>query len=523
MSAKSNKQNKSDDTKKSSSGGFFQNLLASLFASSNPEAEKKRKLKSLAKTISKTKYHSFYKPSSFELTESFGKLMYDIYRVVFPAQQLFRNAQNIAVFKHHIINYSLSEKQFELLAQIDEKKIEEMAKQIDQKKLSEQVEQKLQMFLAEFDNTKTAKIESIYKAYTLFKDFCSFDYYMLLKKYDSSLREGVFSTPPRLEKVNAEYILDDLKDFLSVAYSITGEGIAWNDFFAMLKEVYGKDFITPNTWKKIIVRIKSIQMSKTIDFVIQHASQDFKYETEIQYHYESLIEPYIDKIQNETRESVSKITEALKDSKTNSICMQIFGKTDIQGLLHYVESYNAILEKKGLNLYEYAEPLGYLKTFLIEYLKKDIREYFDVVVIRGQWDSTLSAPISNAYQELLAISDKISTFDEMMSEEGSLGIKIKTLLPKTAHDSGAENIINRVVSDANDTAKDFIYTSTANLITIGKTVKQLVEDYTNPKPIIVKNWKELEKFIEVPMKDFCVDIYKKIYLFVQLMKQYLSE
>ena len=35
--------------------------------------------------------------------------------------------------------------------------------------------------------------------------------------------------------------------------------------------------------------------------------------------------------------------------------------------------------------------------------------------------------------------------------------------------------------------------------------------------------KSLEKFIDVPMKEFCVNIYKKIYLFVQLMQQYLSE
>jgi hypothetical protein len=515
--------NKSQNLNTSSSGGFFQNLFAAIFSSSNPEAEKKRKLKSLAKTISKTKYHAFYKPNSAEFTESFGKLMFDIYKVVFPAQQLYKNSQSIAVFKHHIINYSLSEKQLDLLAQLDEQKISEMAKQIDIKNLNEQVEQKLQIFLAEFDNTKTAKIESIYKAYSIFKDFCTFDYYLLLKKYDSSLREGVFSTPPKLEKVNAEYIIDDLKDFLSVAYSITADDIAWNDFFNMLKEIYGKEFISPSVWKKIIVKIKNIQMSKSLDLIIQHCTQDFKYETSLQYRYESLIEPYIDKLQNETRESLSKITSALKDSKTNSICMQIFGKTDVQTLNYYVESYNPVLDKKGLSVYEYAVPLNYLKTFLIEYIKKDIREYFDVVVIRGQWDSTLSAPISNAYQELLTISDRISEFDEMMSEEGSLGIKIKTLLPKTSHDTTAENIINRVVSDANDAAKGYIYTSTQNLITIGKTVKQLLEDYAKPKPIIVKNWKSLEKFIDVPMKEFCVNIYKKIYLFVQLMQQYLSE
>ena len=130
--------------------------------------------------------------------------------------------------------------------------------------------------------------------------------------------------------------------------------------------------------------------------------------------------------------------------------------------------------------------------------------------------------MSNAYQELLKLSDEVTSFDEMMAEEGSMGIKVKTLLPKTAHDAGAENIINRVVSDANDTARGYIIQGTQNLITIGKTVKQLIEDYVLPKPVIVQNWKELEKYIEIPMKEFSVDIYKKIYLFVQLMQTYIS-
>ena len=55
------------------------------------------------------------------------------------------------------------------------------------------------------------------------------------------------------------------------------------------------------------------------------------------------------------------------------------------------------------------------------------------------------------------------------------------------------------------------------------TIKQLIEDYSLSKPVLVQNWKELEKYIEMPMKDFSVGIYKKIYLFVQLMQQYLTQ
>ena len=178
--------------------------------------------------------------------------------------------------------------------------------------------------------------------------------------------------------------------------------------------------------------------------------------------------------------------------------------------------------KRKTFLFLNIEPLNYLKTFLVEFVKKTIREYYDVVVIRGQWDATLSAPMSNAYQELLKLSDEITNFDEMMSEDGMMGSKIKTLLPKTAHDAGAENIINRVVSDANDSARGYIIQGTQNLITIGKTVKQLIEDYALPKPVIVQNWKELDKFFETPLKEFSVNLYKKIYLFVQLMQTYIS-
>lgn len=502
---------------------FFQSLFSSLFSSSSPDAEKKKKLKLIAKNLSKTKYHTFYKPASCEMMEPFGKLMYDIYKVVSPAQQLFNKTQNEAIFKHQIINYSLSDKQVELLAQLDEQKILEMSKQIEIKSLQQKTEENLQNFTAEFDNIRVGKVENIYKAYTIFKDFCTFDYYLLLKKYDSSMQENNFAKVPRLEKVNAEYIIDDLKDFVSVAYSITDDTIAWNDFFTMLKDTYGKEFVSFGVWKKIIIRLKSIQASHSLDLIIQHVSQDPKYITKPQYRFDSLIEPYIDKIQNETRETVEKIAVALKDSKTNNICMQIFGKTDIQSLQNYTSGYNNVLSKKNLTIYEYAEPLNFLKMFILEYVKKEIRQYFDVIVIRGQWDSTLSAPISNAFQELLTTSDKITEFDNMMAEDGALGMKIKTLLPKTAHDTSAENIINRTVSDANDLAKSYIISSTQNLIVIGKTVKQLLEDYAKPKAVIVKNWKELEKFIEEPMKDFCVNIYKKIYLFVQLMQQYISE
>ncbi len=501
---------------------FFQSLLSSLFKSSNPEAEKKRRLKNLAKTISKTKYHSFYRPSTGEMLAPFGKLIFDLYKAVSSAQTYFRNTQNPAIFKRQIINFVLSENQLALLDELDEQKILELAKTVPFGKLSQDVEHKLQVFTNDFNETRAAKADSLEKAFSLFQDFCEFDFYMILKKFDSSYQEFSFNALPRLEKVNADYILDDLKDFLTVAYNITDDSIDWSVLFDMLKETQSRELVSLGNWKKIIAKIKSIQSSKSLDLIIQHISEDFTYETKASYHHASIIEPYIEKIENDTRTLMAKIETEQKESKASSICMQIFGTASPQSLKYYTTEFNAPLEKKGLSVLEYTEPLNYLKTFLVEFVKKSIREYYDVVVIRGQWDASLSAPMSNAYQELLKLSDEVTAFDEMMAEEGAMGVKVKTLLPKTAHDAGAENIINRVVSDANDSARGYIIQGTQNLITIGKTIKQLIEDYSLPKPVIVQNWKELEKFFETPLKEHSVQMYKKIYLFVQLMQNYIN-
>lgn len=517
-----NKNKKESGKEKATQGNFIQSILSSLFKGSNPEAEKKKKLKAIAKNFSKTKYHSYYKPASGEMLGPFGKLIYDIYKVISPAQTLFKNLQNPAILKRQIINYLLSEKQSELLEQLDEQKILELSKKMPIEQLKKDGEQKLHEFIAGFDEKKHIEADAICKALSIFQDFCCFDYYLILKKFDSTYQEFNFNSVPRMEKVNGEYVINDIKDFLSVAYAITDESIDWQALFTMLKETQSRELVSLGTWKKIIAKIKSLQLSKSMDLIVQHISEDPKYSTEINYRFESILEPYIDKIETETRNLLAKIENEQKESKANSICMQIFGTADPQNLKYYVASFNSVLEKKDLSLLEYTEPLNYLKTFLVEFVKKQIREYYDVIVIRGQWDATLSAPMSNAYQELLKTSEAITAFDEEFSEEGPMGIKIKTLLPKTAHDAGAENIINRVVSDANEAARGYIIQSTQNLITIGKTVKQLLEDYSLPKPVMVQNWRELEKFIEEPMKDFAVSIYKKIYLFVQLMQTYIK-
>lgn len=518
MDSKSTKNKKTAEEKQ----GFIQNLIATIFGSSSPEAELKRKLKNIAKDFSKTKYHNFYKPATLEAMPPFAKLFYDIYKLISPAQLMFHANPNMNVYKHQIINYSLSEKQVDLLAHFDENKITELSKSIPFEKIKKQIEEDLNTFTNEFDDKKITKIENLYKCLVFFKDFCNFDYYKLIKRFNSSLQENLFSTVPTFDKINAEYIVEDLQDFCTVAYSITDDTLVWSDLFDFLKSTHSSEIIGLNNWKKIVAKVRSIQASQAFEMMVQHITRKPNYQTKIRDNLAELTETYIEKIRKDTNATITKVGSQIKQSMASSLAQQIFGPKEINLLSNYNESHNEVFAKKNLSTFIYSEPLNYLKAFILNFVKTDLREYYDVVVIRGQWDTELSSPFSNSYEEIINTLDNITKLDNSLAENGTAGIKIKTLLPKTAHDSGAENIINRIINDSNEDARSYLLTSTQGLITIGKTIKQLIEDYMKKKPTLVANWKELEKYISQPMKEFSVNIYKKIYLFVQLMQQYLN-
>jgi hypothetical protein len=42
-------------------------------------------------------------------------------------------------------------------------------------------------------------------------NFVNFDYYFLLKKFDSGIPERTFSYVPKFETIRGEYVLEDLK------------------------------------------------------------------------------------------------------------------------------------------------------------------------------------------------------------------------------------------------------------------------------------------------------------------------
>ena len=317
---------------------FFQNLFASLFGSKDPEAEKKRRLKEIAKSLSKSHYH-FYKAGSSEVLPAFAKFIYEIYKTIAPAQTMFQNVQSQNAFKNFVIDYSLSDNQRKIEEELTEEAIIAKSKTIPVQQLSQQIKESLDIFEGEFGTDKINMAEQLYRELMYFKDFCTYDFYFMLKKFDSNLIEKQFAGTPRFDKINGEYVADDLKDFISVAWNIT-EKIDWNPLMKLLKDMKGVEPVSPGVWKKIVARLQAVRQSGAFEMMVQLMTKDPDYAPIISDIPVNIVEPFLDKFKLEAAAAMHKLESAEKSTKINDILAKLFGTSVVLYLKNYTEQNN---------------------------------------------------------------------------------------------------------------------------------------------------------------------------------------
>jgi hypothetical protein len=130
--------------------------------------------------------------------------------------------------------------------------------------------------------------------------------------------------------------------------------------------------------------------------------------------------------------------------------------------------------------------------------------------------------MSNSYHILLDLGAHITALDESLDDDSISGNKIRSLITRVERDRAANDILKNIVKEANAQAKELIVSGSKELITVAKYIKLLLEDHERPAPELLTNWKELEHLSQTPIKALGAEIYKKIYLFVQLMQAFFN-
>jgi hypothetical protein len=501
--------------------GFLQKILG-IFSMGDPDAEKKRLLKSLGKQISKSRYH-FYKPKTSEALPGLARFFYETYKVVAPAQVMLTNSAQSGALKSFVIESFLTTEQRQQADCLTDAYIQEKSRSMSGKDLQEHVKQIMLSFFSAFDAEKTNQIDSAYSTLLSFINFINFDYFFLLKKFDSSVAERNFSYNPKFESLSADYIADDVADFLEVFMSLN-LAADWKRIFSALKEYRNMDVIQVDSWLKLAPALKEARESGILEAIVQLIKKDPSYIVTPRSAGERIVESFVDKMKNQTVMTLQKIAQERRNSKIDDLAKLVFGSTVVLRTKNYTEKANIVFSKKLLGGFTQTQALNYLKGYLIDYFKKDIRELVDILLIRGQWSTNVqSQQISDGYHALLEVSEQIILFDDSLADDGELGTKLRSTLAKADRDKENIKYVRQLLKDVNDKALGFINKAAINLIGVGRHIKALIDDISKPRHELILNWKEVEGAASIPLKESMVESYKKIYYMVQLLQFYVKE
>lgn len=501
-------------------GNFFQTLISSILGGGDADAVKRKMLRKTAKNLSKTKFH-FYRYNSHEADASLAKFFYEIYKAVSPAQLMFANT-NPNVLKRIVIEDGLSENQRTLQDSLTEEAITALARSTPLPQVVQQVNGMLESFNAEFTSEKITQTDALYTNLLLLQNFCQYDFYFLLKKFDNTLHERSFDAPPHFQSINGTYVTEDLKNFIAVAWALPPDA-DWESVFKLLKAVKGVEPISLNIWKKILARLKMVRDQHILEMVIQLITENPAYKENIKGEEHHIMDDFISQTRHTAEETLEDLKAKQTAGKVDGLLSQIFGEgTVIEPMKNYNDSSSEILTRKNFTGYTYCDPLSYLRQFLLDYVKKDLRELSDILLVRGEWSAqTLSQPMSEAFHALMEITKQISAFDEKCSESGEFGNKFKSILPRVDRDKESRNICTIVLNDANNEAAQLLISARTQMVNYARNLKMLLEDFMKQQPNkIIINWTDLNNHAEGKLKQKCVDVYKQIFAFVSLLQNF---
>ncbi|MDC7228073.1 MAG: DUF5312 family protein [Spirochaetales bacterium] len=501
--------------------GFLDKIFSILGRASDPEREKKRQLKELNKQLRKHKY-KFYRPKQEEALSALAKFFYEIYSIVGPAKLLLDHAEASVVLKTIIIENTLTEKQLEMRASFEDSEIRAAVEESggNVKFVTDSLKSDLVNFFSIFDTSRVQSINTTFNLMSIFLDFITFDYYFFLRKFDSRFPENDFMYNPRFEDINGEYIVEDLKDFLVLIPYLELDS-PWDNLLDVLSAYKGTDIMNRKDWQKLLRKIRDVRQSKVLELMVKVLDKDPGFTYKVQRPSKRIVEDYLNKLKSQVELSIHKILKEQRNGKIDSLAKKIFGTNAVSRMKYYTEKANLAFAKKMLGGYIYIAPMNYLKAFLVDFCKKDIREISDILLIRGKWTTNISSQqLSEAFYGLMATSEELITFDENLSEEGDRGALINKLVKRRDADKSNITLLRKELKEVNNEALRLINVTGNHLVSIAKSFKLVYEDYQKKPHELITNWKEIEGLIDGGVVPRMTEIYKKCYYFVQLLQFY---
>jgi hypothetical protein len=490
---------------------FFE-ALRSLFLTPNSDSsdmERKKLLSIVVRDINRSRHRKWYLMRRKELTDEVGAFFYELYRLSIHAGNSMQNAAESEQLKTLAVEFHMDEPLLALRDRLSSQAIEQRASSLTNEELSAQVERDITQFTTDFDMAFIENVNRYYNLLLAFSQFVVFDFSDLLKCFDPALSERDTVFQPKLRRIDAEKVIEIIKDFLEISYPLE-ENQDWATVLSLAAHYKENLGITLEDWKTILIELSSIQSTSILVLIVRHVDQDPDWKTIPRIPREHIAEAYLTVVIDTAKASLHTIIRTREQDKLERLLSAVFGQAELANRLHYyMAEDHEILLKSGMEGYRYFNELNYLKTFILDFYKKDIRELFDMFILRGQWGkANMNRQFTDSFHEVLADFEKLQEFDESLSMEGTFGVKLRSAMAKNKSQAPI------ILSTINDAAQKLIVTLTQSLAAVEALLKALYDDYESHS--LIRNWDTLET-AGVPLEQRLSAVYQKLRDFVEAL------
>lgn len=501
---------------------FFEKFL-SLLTDNSPEGKKKRLLKDIRKILKKQKY-KFINPKTEEILPAFASFFYQIYKVVGVPARIILSADSGGTnsLKYRFIDYFLTDSQRDFIIKLQPAEVEKRVTEKTEE--AEAVTTEIATLMQSMTSEQYSDISSTFKQFLIFEKLLKFDYYFVLRKFDSRFVEMDFKYKPFFQPISSEYVTDDVIDSLTFFAFIINYS-SWDDIFNILKSLKGSDVISREDWKKVIKIITSVYNSKVLLYIIRLILKDPMYSIKLSEPIEGICEEYFSKLKTSAEVVVQKIVMQKKQSGRNMLLEKIFGTTQISRMKNYTEANSGTFRSKMVGGYLHVDLMNYLKAFILDYVKKDIIKLINHLVVKAEWKTNkASHDLSNSVDDLLKVSDSVIALDDSLAFDADLGVKINSFMKRITANPKYKADVKKILIEVDTKVITIAKEAYRSLVVVAQGLAGLLPDLEDvSKQNIIINPAEVIKTWNGEIIDDLKTQYKLIYNFVSLLKSMLTK
>ena len=489
----------------------------SFFSGDGMTDDKQNMLKGIGKELSQNKFSKFFRIRSEEVDPSFLSFLFSIYKTIYPIKIFMKDDKKMAQFKHLTVDSCIESHIKETVSRLDTAVLDEKAKTTPGEQLIEMIKADVDLLTNQFDQSHIKSVNHRYEQAAALNQFVKYNFPGFFKKFDPHFADGSFIIEPKFPAVKTILIIDQIGDFLTATLPLRPED-DWSGMLNLLKTVQGEDLVVHEQFNLMIKTLREIHTTKILELIVQYTLKNPVWQFRHINYNETVGEAWLEAQIDEASAYITKINNAKKTKQINALTKEIFESANLSRLESYNVQFSEVYRRKNVEYYYYAEGLNYLKTFMDDYVEKEIRELCDILLIRGQWtNNSMAREMSESLHKLLDIPISINDLDIVLSEDGADGSRLRAAMLRVDRDPTQTRYINSIVGKVNNEAMDIIKDAAQALIVIGKHLKNLIEDIQKKHPELLVNWREVNLASKEPLAQRMIGDFKKINYFVQLM------